>query len=156
MGRFIGHRLLLMVPTLVLISVVSFVIIQLPPGDDLTTYAANLEASGDLVDAATLEALKAQYGLDDPFHVQYLKWISGFPRGDFGHSFEQRRPVGELLRRPTPAADRRDLAVDVAVHVGGGHSRGHLLGYRPVFAERLHGHVPGVRRPGNAQLPCWR
>ncbi len=97
MGRFIGQRLLLMVPTLLLVSVVSFVIIQLPPGDYLTTYAANLEASGDLVDAATLEALKAQYGLGDPFHVQYLKWISGFPRGDFGHSFEQRRPVGELL-----------------------------------------------------------
>ena len=78
MGRFIGHRLLLMVPTLLLVSVVSFVIIQLPPGDYLNTYAAILEASGDLVDAATLEALKAQYGLDDPFHVQYLKWVSGF------------------------------------------------------------------------------
>ena len=77
MGRFIGHRLLLMVPTLLLISVVSFVIIQLPPSDYLNTYAANLEASGDLVDAATLEALKEQYGLDDPFHVQYLKWVSG-------------------------------------------------------------------------------
>ena len=97
MGRFIGQRLLLMVPTLVLVSVVSFVIIQLPPGDYLNTYAATLEASGDLVDAATLEALKAQYGLDDPFHVQYLKWVSGFVRGDFGHSFEQRRPVGELV-----------------------------------------------------------
>ena len=97
MGRFIGHRLLLMVPTLLLISVVSFVIIQLPPGDYLNTYAANLEASGDLVDAATLDALKAQYGLGDPFHVQYLKWVSGFVRGDFGHSFELRRPVGELI-----------------------------------------------------------
>ena len=97
MGRFIGHRLLLMVPTLLLISVVSFVIIQLPPSDYLNTYAANLEASGDLVDAATLEALKEQYGLDDPFHVQYLKWVSGFVRGDFGHSFELRRPVGELI-----------------------------------------------------------
>jgi len=86
-----------MVPTLLLVSVVSFVIIQLPPGDYLNTYAANLEASGDLVDAATLEALKAQYGLDDPFHVQYLKWVSGFVRGDFGHSFELRRPVGELI-----------------------------------------------------------
>ena len=86
-----------MVPTLLLISAVSFVIIQLPPSDYLNTYAANLEASGDLVDAATLEALKAQYGLDDPFHVQYLKWVSGFVRGDFGHSFELRRPVGELI-----------------------------------------------------------
>ena len=89
--------MLIMIPTLVLVSVVSFIIIQLPPGDYLTSYAADLASSGDPVDEATLEALKAQYGLDDPVYVQYFKWVSGFFRGNFGQSFEWNRPVRELI-----------------------------------------------------------
>jgi peptide/nickel transport system permease protein len=87
-----------MIPTLFLISVVSFVIIQLPPGDFLTTYAAGLAAQGETIDPATLAALRQRYGLGEPFHVQYWRWITGIVlRGDFGQSFEWNRPVADLI-----------------------------------------------------------
>jgi peptide/nickel transport system permease protein len=98
MAAYIARRLLYMIPTLVLISVVSFVIIQLPPGDFLTTYAAGLAAQGETVDPAVLAALRQRYGLGEPFHVQYWKWITGIVlRGDFGQSFEWNRPVADLI-----------------------------------------------------------
>ncbi|MBE0695401.1 MAG: ABC transporter permease [Anaerolineaceae bacterium] len=78
-------------------SVVAFVIIQLPPGDYLTTYINNLKASGQEVDQARIENLRRQYGLDQPMVAQYWLWISGFPSGDFGFSFGQNRPVKELV-----------------------------------------------------------
>src|SRR5690606_22431853 len=91
-------RLLFMIPTLIAISIVSFVIIQLPPGDYLTTLVANLAAQGDQVDGARLAALRERYGLGEPIYVQYWKWISGIVlRGDFGHSFEWNRPVSTLI-----------------------------------------------------------
>lgn len=87
-----------MIPTLIAISIVSFVIIQLPPGDYLTTLVANLAAQGDQVDGARLAALRERYGLGEPIYVQYWKWISGIVlRGDFGHSFEWNRPVSTLI-----------------------------------------------------------
>ena len=98
MTTFIIRRLLLMIPTLIVISVISFVIIQLPPGDYLTTYIANLQETGEDADQATIEALRARYGLDRPFHVQYGKWMWGILRyGDFGQSFSQNKPVKELI-----------------------------------------------------------
>ena len=86
-----------MIPTLILISIVSFVIIQLPPGDFLDSYVASLSDQGESVDAAILEGLKIQYGLDKPVHVQYLVWISRVVRGDFGVSLEWRKPVADLI-----------------------------------------------------------
>lgn len=87
-----------MVPTLFGISVVSFFIIQLPPGDYLTSLAASMSAQGETIDSAQLAALKLRYGLDQPFYVQYWKWISGILfRGDFGQSFEWNRPVNTLI-----------------------------------------------------------
>ena len=77
----------MMIPTIVVVSVISFIIIQLPPGDWLTTYVANLEAEGEEVDAATLAALRSRYGLGQPITVQYLKWVWGMFHGDFGQSF---------------------------------------------------------------------
>ncbi len=86
-----------MIPTVVLVSVVTFLIIQLPPGDYLDTLAAELSDSGGL-DEGTKEALRVRYGLGEPFFVQYWKWISGIVfHGDFGMSFEKNLPVGDLI-----------------------------------------------------------
>lgn len=97
MFAYLIRRLLLTIPTLVAISITVFVIIQLPPGDFLTSYAAGLAARGDQVDPAQLEALAKQYGLDQPLYVQYFRWISNVLRGDLGVSFEWNRPVSELI-----------------------------------------------------------
>lgn len=98
MLAYFVRRLLYMIPTLIAISVVSFFIIQLPPGDYLSTLVANLAAQGDQVDGARLAALRDRYGLDQPIWVQYWKWITGIvTRGDFGHSFEWNRPVSQLI-----------------------------------------------------------
>jgi peptide/nickel transport system permease protein len=86
-----------MIPTLILISIVSFIIIQLPPGDYLTTYAAQLSALDTPVSRESLSYLRDRYGLDEPIYVQYWIWISGFVRGDFGESFEFNRPVSTLV-----------------------------------------------------------
>ncbi|NLT41152.1 MAG: ABC transporter permease [Anaerolineae bacterium] len=94
---YIGRRLLLMVMTLVIISVISFAIIQLPPGDFLTAYIERLEESGLTRDQAVIESLKKRYGLDQPIYVQYGKWVWGMMHGDFGQSFLFNRPVGELI-----------------------------------------------------------
>lgn len=109
MIAYIIRRILLMIPTLVAISIISFIIIQLPPGDFLTTYVAQLSASGETVDQAELEALKERFGLDEPLYKQYLKWASNFIHGDFGHSFEWNKPVSELI------GERLSLTVTISV-----------------------------------------
>jgi peptide/nickel transport system permease protein len=87
-----------MIPTLIGISILSFFIIQLPPGDYLTSQIAGMEEQGQTIDMSTLEALRARYGLDQPFIVQYWKWISAIVfRGDFGESFEWKRPVTQMI-----------------------------------------------------------
>jgi len=90
-------RLLYMVVTLLVISIISFTIIQLPPGDYLTSYVAALAETGETVKEAMIASLKARYALDDPFIVQYGKWLWGLLRGDMGMSFEWNRPVTELI-----------------------------------------------------------
>jgi peptide/nickel transport system permease protein len=95
---YILKRIGMMVPTLIVISMISFAIIQLPPGDYLTSYAANLRQEGDMVDEAELEMLARRYGLGQPVYVQYWKWISGIIlRGDWGQSMEWRKPVKDLI-----------------------------------------------------------
>jgi peptide/nickel transport system permease protein len=95
---YILRRVLLMIPTLLVISIISFVIIQLPPGDYLTSYAAQMSSQGDTIDAQALEALKERYGLGEPIYVQYFKWISGIIlRGDWGQSMEWQKPVKDLI-----------------------------------------------------------
>jgi peptide/nickel transport system permease protein len=78
---YIVRRIFWTVPFLFAVSIVAFALIQAPPGDYLTTFAATLAASGDVVDGARLEALRQRYGLDQPFLVQYWLWISGVLRG---------------------------------------------------------------------------
>jgi peptide/nickel transport system permease protein len=98
MLKYIARRILYMIPTLLVISIVTFVIIQLPPGDFLTSLAATLSSQGVEIERGQLELLKSQYGLDQPFAVQYFKWISGILlRGDFGFSFQWNQSVGRLI-----------------------------------------------------------
>jgi len=95
---FIVKRLLWMLPFLLAISFLSFVLIQLPPGDYVTTYIATLAASNEVVDQNTAADLRIRFGLDQPLIVQYWKWISNIVfRGDFGLSFEWQQPVGDLI-----------------------------------------------------------
>lgn len=97
MLAYIVRRVMIMIPTLIAISIISFTIIQLPPGDFLTTYVAQLSASGETVDQSELDALRERFGLDQPMYIQYLKWAWNFVHGDFGHSFEWNKPVSELI-----------------------------------------------------------
>jgi peptide/nickel transport system permease protein len=95
---YIAQRVLLAIPTLFGISVLSFVIMQLPPGDFLTSYAATLAQQGEGIAAEQLEQLRQAYGLGEPFYVQYWKWMSGILlHGDFGLSLNWRIPVANLL-----------------------------------------------------------
>jgi peptide/nickel transport system permease protein len=91
------RRILYMMPTLLAISIITFIVIQLPPGDFLTSYIATLQNQGQEVDQAELAALTRRYGLDQPLYVQYIKWLAGVVQGDFGVSFEWNRPVGKLI-----------------------------------------------------------
>jgi peptide/nickel transport system permease protein len=98
MLRFIVKRLLWMLPFLVAISFLSFVLIQLPPGDYVTTYIATLAASNEQIDQNTAADLRNRFGLDQPMIVQYWKWLSSIVfHGDFGLSFEWQQPVGDLI-----------------------------------------------------------
>lgn len=94
---YIIRRILWSIPFFFAVSLVAFALIQAPPGDYMTTFAATLAASGDIVDQERLEALRERYGLNEPFIVQYWKWISGVVQGDFGISFEWQQPVSELI-----------------------------------------------------------
>ncbi|MBI1777452.1 MAG: ABC transporter permease [Proteobacteria bacterium] len=98
MLAYVLKRLLWMVPSLFVVSFLAFVLIQLPPGDYVTTYIATLAASNEIVDQNTAADLRARFGLDQPFIVQYWKWLVGILlRGDFGLSFEWQQPVSELV-----------------------------------------------------------
>lgn len=95
---FILRRVLWMIPSLVAVSFLAFFLIQLPPGDYVTTYVATLAASNEIVDQRTAAELRERFGLNQPFIVQYWLWISGILlRGDFGLSFEWQQPVSGLI-----------------------------------------------------------
>lgn len=94
---FILKRVAGMIPAMFAISILAFTVIQLPPGDYVSTYAAQIAQTGEAVDSAVLANLRERYGLGENVAVQYLKWISGIARGDFGQSFEWNQPVTELV-----------------------------------------------------------
>lgn len=102
MLQYIARRIVMMIPTLFLVSIVAFIIIQLPPGDYLTSYITQLSSMGDLVDESAIQALRDRYGLGQPIYVQYLRWITNMLQGDFGHSMEWNRPVWDLLWERLP------------------------------------------------------
>lgn len=94
---YVVRRVLMMVPTLIAISAIVFVIIQLPPGDYFTSYINELQSRGETVDPNKIAFLKAQYGFDRPLYEQYLVWVGGLLQGDFGYSFEHDLPVREVV-----------------------------------------------------------
>jgi len=97
MIRYIFMRVLTMIPTLVLISILVFLIIELPPGDFFESHIAELQALGEDADLAEIEMLRERYGFDQPQVIRYLNWAGGMLTGDFGYSFEYRLPVNEVV-----------------------------------------------------------
>jgi len=95
---YLVRRLGAMIPTLIAISIVSFIIIQLPPGDFMTIYVMQLRQQGDVVDEMEMQRLRDRYGLGQPAYVHYLKWISGILlRGDWGDSMYYNLPVTTVV-----------------------------------------------------------
>ncbi|HPC78028.1 MAG TPA: ABC transporter permease, partial [bacterium] len=98
MLEFIIRRLLLFIPLLFIVSIVSFIIIQLPPGDYLTSYIMQLRASGTEVSEETINSLIQLYGLDKPVYEQYFIWMKNIIlRGDLGRSLQWNKPVKEVI-----------------------------------------------------------
>jgi peptide/nickel transport system permease protein len=95
--NFLVRRLITMVWTLLGISVLVFIIIQLPPGDYLTSYIAEIQASGERIADEKIAFLREQYGLDLPLWRQYLVWVTGLLHGDLGYSFEYNQPVADVI-----------------------------------------------------------
>ena len=97
MLRYIAHRLLVMIPTVLAISVVTFVIINLPPGDFLSAQISELQSQGEGVQTERIEYLRELYGLDRPLWQQYFQWLWGLLHGDLGWSFEYDQPVSAVI-----------------------------------------------------------
>src|SRR6266850_3408735 len=97
MLTYIGRRVVLAVFTVWAISVLSFAIIQLPPGDYVTSYIAQMASTGSVVSEEEAQALRIQYGLGQPIYVQYAKWMQQVVVGNFGMSMEWKRPVTEVI-----------------------------------------------------------
>ena len=128
---YIARRLLLMIPTLAIISMISFWIINLPPGNYVDSFMAQMAGQGQIPDFDTRQQLEQLYGVNRPLYVQYWKWISRALTGDFGQSFEWRRPVSDLI------GDRlgRTIAISLAS----------TAWWRPSDQRR-----PYIRRPVNS------
>ena len=97
MTRYIVQRLLLLPALMLVYSFVIFVIIQAPPGDFLTSYVATLASSGSSISPEQIQALRHEYGLDQPFFVQYLLWLQNILSGNLGLSLEYQRPNADLI-----------------------------------------------------------
>jgi len=109
MFAYVARRVMVMIPTLLAISVITFAIIQLPPGDYLTTLVNELQSRGENVDQGRLEFLREAYGLDKSLVEQYFVWLGGMLTGDFGYSFEYQMPVSDVV------GDRMVLTVIVSI-----------------------------------------
>lgn len=97
MFRYIIRRILVMIPTLLIISALVFTIIELPPGDYFESYVAELQAQGESVDMQQIAYLRKEYGFDKPPVERYFVWVWGMLHGDFGYSFEYQLPVTKLI-----------------------------------------------------------
>lgn len=118
MLEYFIRRFVLLIPVLFTVSIVSFLIMKLPPGDYLTTYIAQLRTSGIELSEDQAEALKRQYGLDQPTYVQYYRWIRGIVlEGDFGRSFAWNKPVKDILVERIPMTAAISLATTLFVFV---------------------------------------
>jgi peptide/nickel transport system permease protein len=106
---YILRRILTMIPTLLIISMLVFVIIQLPPGDYLESYIAELQSQGETVNEEKIQYLRKEYGLDRSMPEQYWTWMTGMLQGNFGYSFEYDLPVNEVV------GDRLVLTVLISI-----------------------------------------
>lgn len=98
MGSFMLRRMLYTIPALIAVSIISFMVIAIPPGDYVTRLAEMSAAAGDIMPLAEQEALRRAYGLDQPLMAQYWNWITGVvTRGDFGFSFSYNLPVRDVI-----------------------------------------------------------
>ena len=97
MLQYIIKRLLLLPFLLFVFSIIAFILIQAPPGDFLTSYIAELAASGSSIERAQIDALRTLYGLDQPYYIQYIKWVSRLLTGDLGFSLDWQKPISELI-----------------------------------------------------------
>jgi peptide/nickel transport system permease protein len=97
MLAYLVRRLLLAILTIWAVSVLSFTVIQLPPGDYITSYIAQMSASGSFVSEQEANALRHQYGLDQPQHIRYIRWMGMVLQGNYGMALEYGRPVGEVI-----------------------------------------------------------
>ncbi|HOK29457.1 MAG TPA: ABC transporter permease [bacterium] len=109
MLNYIIRRIIYSIFLLFLVSIVGFVVIQLPPGDFLTVRIQELRNRGDLSAEIYAEQLRARYGLDKPIWMQYIIWITNFVKGDFGWSFYYEKPVSELI------GERLALTITISV-----------------------------------------
>lgn len=110
MLKYVGRRILMMIPTVFIMSFIVFFIIQLPPGDFVSGYVARLSSQGEIFTPEMISELRLSYGLDRPWYVQYFYWIQGIIfRGDFGYSFSYYRPVWSVIM------DRLGLTVAVSL-----------------------------------------
>lgn len=94
---YIVKRLLILPPLLLVFSAIAFILIQAPPGDFVTSYVAELAASGSSMDQLQIDALRELYGLDQPVYVQYFKWLTRILQGDLGYSLDFQKPISELI-----------------------------------------------------------
>lgn len=109
MINYIIRRFFIAILTIFAASILSFVVMQLPPGDFVTSYVALLQTQGTIVTTEEREALRQQYGLDKPMYVQYFRWLEQMSKGNFGVAFEYNRPVKEVI------GDRLALTMVISV-----------------------------------------
>ncbi len=102
MFSYILRRLIFMIPTVIVISIISFIVIELPPGDFLTSYIVQLESQGAQVTDEQVQSLKQRYGLGMPLYQRYFKWTWGILHGNFGMSWNWNQPVIELVMERLP------------------------------------------------------
>ncbi|NLV91878.1 MAG: ABC transporter permease [Firmicutes bacterium] len=117
MGAYMLRRIGYMLITLLGISVIAFVIIQLPPGDYLTTYITQLASTGNVVDQSIIASLERQYGLDKPLYVQYFKWMGGVLTGNFGRSFDWNESVAKIIGERLPLTVTISLSTLIFTYV---------------------------------------
>jgi peptide/nickel transport system permease protein len=94
---YLGKRLLQAVPILIGASTIIFFLMHAAPGDPTSIYLGNPN-----IDARVIEQMRENLGLDQPVHIQYVKWISSFLQGEFGYSFSQKRPIADILKDTIP------------------------------------------------------
>ena len=118
MVRFITRRVFLMIPTLIVITFICFIIIELPPGDFATAYVGQLEAQGQIVNPKMVADLRALYGLDKPWYVHYFIWLRKILfHGDLGRSLIFDQPVSKLILEKLPWSMTISLCSFIFVYV---------------------------------------